>query len=850
MNKRVLETPDNGYPRPKQEEFAPDEDLLHVYDTVDISAKSQMLLTQQAITDVATLLGREDDLQRAALPGVNRGTQKQLHNFCLWYKDYSMKWDAVNVKTHFDEDSLPRFERDRLEAATCDSSGGLLALDMERICNVLDISQKTRGQLAKLEIKTAKALVGKKTELEVFSLLNIKQTTQKHLLKVCLFREDFYRTNDSDKEWLHHLNDESFAKFEQEDSKEREFRLAVENIHEGPGNRGVGDISDKAVQFGATITARYLSHHLVEQCRNKFNPDDVSRKCIKALLHPAGAPTKVVHVVSGKTQSGKSTVKAVCAVAHRQLQTLLIIITKGIAERDDLKIKLSMLLGGCRESLESGRLVIADTGSQIEKATAAVLGIRKDNPHARFGIIVDESDAMYRTKDGVQIFEKRFAALMALGPSFRMEISATIYSTVQVLSERGVPVEMMEVLTTDDYSGIDQMEHFTYGNNKATGRGCPKHSDISDSRFNKEKIKSYLPYTSKPMVDMLREALQSTHKGILVLVATNPRVYAEGNVLTQAAGTQNFFRAEGTDFVAVAATGRGVYFRFPGCRKGRFIRKKLKTVSEIISQMDKAVRLDTPIIIFGYSRMCRCVSFRSSTRVPTHMILSRGPGYSLEDYIQAIGRATFNGLSVLEQNGHSHVTVLTNENDFLAAKKYYSFVQAINVYLSRNPGVPLQKVLRCATKKLPDEANCFRHTNRKIGRRKDLKMKNPGREAFEDPVVLSDGQNKRDRYWTNLRAQRLMRIFYEESDGEEGFALSTYHLVETYNEIYPPEDGDTELKKKAVGKIMGDLVRDVIFEKVTIKNEKEKRWSPKSILILPSLLNENLGELDDRDDLY
>lgn len=136
--------------------------------------------------------------------------------------------------------------------------------------------------------------------------------------------------------------------------------------------------------------------------------------------------------------------------------------------------------------------------------------------------------------------------------------------------------------------------------------------------------------------------------------------------------------------VAIVATGRGCEVRLPGCTNGRFIRRKLKTMSEVIELIYNLFGLEIPMAIFGYSRLCRCVSFRSSKRVPTCMILCRGPGYSLEDYIQALGRATFNGLSTLRANGHESVTILTDQNDFLAAKKYCSFVKAINSLLAAN----------------------------------------------------------------------------------------------------------------------------------------------------------------------
>jgi hypothetical protein len=568
-----------------------------------------------------------------------------------------------------------------------------------------------------------------------------------------------------------------------------------------------------------------------------------------------------------------------------------------------------------------------------------------------------------------------------------MEISATIYSAIQALDEQGKEVEMMEILTTDDYSGINEMRHakddkdedlffnkgdlgHTHGVKYCAGQpklgrietplllgkqkpsriatpmlftdahelnpgciecgsasGCARHSDVVSKRswvIDDTHLK-IIPCTSQPMMEMLYDFLvsekdaaregqslvptdnessdvsggadvasraappfaeeatkaglvvyekvakeeaaeppggdqrtqaafatatmgqKSLKKGLLALVATNPRVTATGNIVEQAICIQNVFRATGNDFVAVVATGTGVYFRFPGCDDARFIRGSLKTMSEIIEAIDKSAGLETPIIIFGYSRMRRSVSFRSSNRVPTHMILSRGGGYSLEDYIQALGRATFNGLSILIQNGHSGVTILTDKNDFLAAKKYYSFVQAINVMLRENRGMTLVRALRVATKKLPDEANFFRHTNRKVGRRKDLKYRDPPQDAFADQSISKDDENKKARYWEDTVVQRVFKIFLEEADGNKEFSCSATTILAAYSDLYPAEDDEDTLTLIGLTKTMIKLARDEIFE--NIRKGGKQEWSAKSLHILEFMHNESLDEPDDGDDM-
>ena len=895
-----------------------DSDLHHLYETIDTSHKSRRILADQNVVDVKTLVGKAKELEQAGLPQINKGTQMQLHKFCLWYQDFYTKHDpASDWKSDFEEDSLTQFENDRLQEARATAkatSNGLLEEDLEHVCDEIDVTERTRQQLAKLGIVGVKDLLARKADLELFSLDGIKKTAQKNLLKFCLWHENFCRVRGSAALWEDDFTDDTFARFEQEPSVEKDYRTFLARIHEGRGDGGIAVVPDATVEYAATITTRYMSNHLIQQCRGKFDPQEVAATCFKAIMHPTGEKDETIYLVSGKTQSGKSTIKAVCAAVHRQVSCFLIVITKGIAERDDLKIKLNKFLGGCRETMEAGLLVIADTGGQIGKAIKAIRELRNEKPHTRFGVIVDEADAMYRTVGGTQVMEQRFTELMDLGPSFRMEISATPFSALQALDEQGKQVKTMEVMTTKDYSGINQMQHLKdtknqnvflegvgpnkgvdYGkeaseyernalqNERSEKRerrekgeatpsevlfsedcklnpmcrscqnscGCELHSDIRSGRWKVGGNGGIIPYTNKSMMVMFDQTMASNKEGELLLVATNPRVYADNNVVVQATCIQNHYRAQGKEMAALVATGRGMEVRLPGWAKGRFIRRKLKTASDVIEQVDKVVGLGIPMVIFGYSRLCRCVSFRSGSRVPNRMILCRGPGYSLEDYIQALGRATFNGLSVLQENGHDAVTILTNQDDFRAAKKYYIFVEAMNSLLSENPGINLNDAFRGAEQKFPDEANFFRHTNRKIGRRKDLKIKYPGQDAFEEPSSSADVDNKKKIYWDNKVVQRVLKLFYERAEENEKVSCTIEELMVDYNDCYPREDGDEdEMTKSALNKIMAGLAKDVLFGKEKREDDGSMEWSAKSLPVLEMLINHDIeDELDDTDDL-
>jgi hypothetical protein len=68
----------------------------------------------------------------------------------------------------------------------------------------------------------------------------------------------------------------------------------------------------------------------------------------------------------------------------------------------------------------------------------------------------------------------------------------------------------------------------------------------------------------------------------------------------------------------------------------------------------------------------------SSTRVPTHMVMSLGQGYSTSSVSQTIGRATGNGKSVLQENGFDCVRVLTTHNDLVLCTKMRSYMKEIS----------------------------------------------------------------------------------------------------------------------------------------------------------------------------
>lgn len=206
---------------------------------------------------------------------------------------------------------------------------------------------------------------------------------------------------------------------------------------------------------------------------------------------------------------------------------------------------------------------------------------------------------------------------------------------------------------------------------------------------------------------------ENSRYGVLLLDITDNRVYADGNVKDKAKLVQDgLFKSLGKKIVVLVFVGDGVYIRrrplakiFSKFEPGTKISDAIKEIDD-----DEELGLDIPVFVFGFTNMNRGISFRSDLRVPTHVIASRGLGYSHEDVIQTIGRGTFCAKKQLEANGFSRVTLLSTWEDMVSARKYSNHVQH-----RMDCGDSLIDVLQGKNETIPDQANPLRQADRKIG---------------------------------------------------------------------------------------------------------------------------------------
>lgn len=74
--------------------------------------------------------------------------------------------------------------------------------------------------------------------------------------------------------------------------------------------------------------------------------------------------------------------------------------------------------------------------------------------------------------------------------------------------------------------------------------------------------------------------------------------------------------------------GRGAFYRLPGYSEWTKVDKS-KRIGDVIAMIEDDMACEgpsLPVFVYGYSKMRRGISFRSSERVPTHLVMGWGDG--------------------------------------------------------------------------------------------------------------------------------------------------------------------------------------------------------------------------------
>ena len=388
---------------------------------------------------------------------------------------------------------------------------------------------------------------------------------------------------------------------------------------------------------------------------------------------------------------GKSGVKAILIVTSVLLRYPLIVITKGNAERDDLTRKLTAYTEGLLNEDENSNnesvvfkfpttenlgqisaetlacplrnghaIVISDTSGQVNKVAEALIEYRRRNPCKKFLLCTDECDAMFRTENHTQAFERAYENLLRLGPCAHVFVSATpLPALIHLANEElvdAIPIVLFGVTPNNNYVGLADMKPFQL-DGKSVYLEDEEVKPEYVYKFSVEDEEYRIPSCSENLRNFYASAIASKGRGILLLDCTMYFVNKkERNVTLKAELVQLYAHAILKKHVAVFTNtgGLGMQVKLsagdPWMKKNQlekliddFDGREKTMLGKMIQFIHTSVGPEVPIFGFGFHKMFRSNSYRSSDRVPTHFTVSLGPDHNMSSVTQTLGRATFNG---------------------------------------------------------------------------------------------------------------------------------------------------------------------------------------------------------------
>lgn len=646
---------------------------------------------------------------------------------------------------------------------------------------------------------TARTSIIEQGQQSSSSLQMMKDECRSKILEVINWHTSYTQQYGQSPDILRDFKDEVLEHYKQDIEAKTEFvehyltyvlgsKFSKDNVHYLNEMNSRPELLENVVE---RCIEKVMTPDLVEKC-GKFDYCHFITKCVEhfhSLVGCKSAAERCNFVVVGKTQSGKTGVKGVLQSFCGVLKLPLIIITKGVSESKELHAKLSTMAQGTsvspnhvvvksgmkkdgktlgssatrdriKEAIvdggHGGTFIIADTEHQVKSAIKAIQEYRTEKGDLKFILAVDECDAMDRTFDRSQKFEQAYSNLMNLKPSLVVKISATIIPTITLLMDQHETMKLFNLKEADEYHGLDKIQPLVLDGKEVylEQKGLSVRSVVTYKvNKNGESVSREIPYAHKNVIGLYNDALAGYphKKGVLLLDCSCPRVHAANNVIEKAESVQRLYKCQKKHIAVMVVIGRGIMVRLP--RKGWVEMKKYSLISDAIEDIDETCGLETPLFIFGFSKMRRGVSFRSSRRVPTHFLVALGRGYNCSNVVQTLGRATFNGKSILKENGFSHVTMLTNHQDLRMASKMQEFIEEI--YRRIENGCDFYDAVK---NEMHDNANFLRHTSRELGLLKGqrhtlLDMTNFGNIIELDKADVITKEN----IWNDEVAQKIVR---------------------------------------------------------------------------------------------
>lgn len=383
--------------------------------------------------------------------------------------------------------------------------------------------------------------------------------------------------------------------------------------------------------------------------------------------------------------------------------------------------------------LEGALLVLGDTFAKIRSATEQILLMEKLKGYAvDFVIALDESDAVGCRKDTIKLSQE-LKKLQELGSLLQIMVSATLIpNMLELMKWKADKVMCRRILPGKNHSGLSNMKplvdengdevfldsrgelsaksYIPYWNDKVdlflyNSLDCKDKQGIlklimvnnrvaAEGNVFEQAEKSQDRFVSenKPFVAV---TIVGSHEIHVRYPTTNYDGGDEDETATDmdedldrsselspkdsSPSSDNSESSEAEEIAAVPNNKRRKITK-SRTKKKRDLDPSWKEIdegtpiSDVISQLNNEVGLEMPIVVFGFSQLCRGVSVWSKDRVVTHVAVLKGMGVTIVDVAQSLGRGNFQGLDILKSNGFDHVTVLTSAEMLDVTKSAHKFV--------------------------------------------------------------------------------------------------------------------------------------------------------------------------------
>ena len=146
-----------------------------------------------------------------------------------------------------------------------------------------------------------------------------------------------------------------------------------------------------------------------------------------------------------------------------------------------------------------------------------------------------------------------------------------------------------------------------------------------------------IPYANEKVKALYDDAIKH-ERGVLLLDVSSPRVKADGNLGQKAAAVRKLYLKKDIRLIAVTIDGTGIHVLLPeglqaigempdlpegsktdddwqfSLTSSQKQKWRINLIGDLLNCLDAVFGLSVPIFVFGYTKMCRGISFRSDKR--------------------------------------------------------------------------------------------------------------------------------------------------------------------------------------------------------------------------------------------